>query len=447
MQGLTVQDTTQSPDQPALPSGNRALARSIRYPRNSAALPLVCSLAFMALQGCVSLLPRSPATPGDADTAGAMPMTVRTLNSDHRYSELSSGEIAGRVRTMAENGPINILALSGGGAGGAFGAGAMVGLTLSGERPQFAVVTGVSAGALIAPYAFLGPAWDRQLTQIYTGGTGEHVLRSRGLGALFGSSMYRGTPLKELVDRYATDSLIEAIAVEARKGRLLLVATTDVNTGEPVVWDLGAIAMHGGEEARTLFRDVLVASASVPGMFPPVVIRVPENGGLHDETHVDGGVTLPFFIAPSPVDMAKASGDRTHDARLYVLIDGQLVEHPRATRLRTTAIVSRSVSAGLNTMMRTTLELTADDAGQRGIQVDYSAIPVSYPYRGAFDFSADTVRPLFQYAYDCARNGRLWTAFRPADDGTAFIPAASAGTAMSCPADDVFIERFAERLR
>jgi hypothetical protein len=205
------------------------------------------------------------------------------------------------------------------------------------------------------------------------------------------------------------------------------------------VWDLGAIAMHGGTQARTLFRDVLVASASVPGIFPPVVIR--------NETHVDGGVTLPFFVAPSPVDMAKDSADPTHGGRLYVLIDGQLSEHPRATRLRTTAILSRSVAAGLNTMMRTTLELTADDASRRGMQLDYSAIPVSYPYHGAFDFSAETVRPLFQYASDCARNGRLWTAFRPAGDGTAASRAAPAGSALSCPADDVFIERFAERLR
>lgn len=423
MQGSTLQDTTQY----------------------SGVLALVCSLVFMALQGCVSLPQRTGTAPGDAgmagdsETAGAMPMTVRTLNADHRYSEVSFGEVAARLQALNENGPVNILALSGGGAGGAFGAGAMVGLTLSGRRPQFTVVTGVSAGALIAPYAFLGPAWDRQLTQIYTGGSGEHVLRSRGLGVLFGSSMYRGTPLKALVDRYADDSLIEAVAAEARKCRLLLVATTDVNTGEPVVWDLGAIAMHGGAQARTLFRDVLVASASVPGMFPPVVIR--------NETHVDGGVTLPFLVAPSPADMARQPADSVQGARLYVLIDGQLGEHPRATRLRTTAIVSRSVAAGLNTMMRTALELTADDASQRGIRLDYSAIPVSYPYRGAFDFSAESVRPLFQYASDCARNGRLWTAFRPADDGTAASPAAPTVSAVSCPADDVFIERFAERLR
>lgn len=433
-----MQDTTQQ----------RAGARRgslIRKLRSAPILLLIGALAILDLQGCVSLVSRNSAplnlAPlGYSAPPGGLPMSIRTLGADQRYSQVSSRELASRLRARAEGEPINVLALSGGGAGGAFGAGAIVGLTLSGRRPQFAVVTGVSAGALIAPYAFLGAEWDHQLMQIYTGGSGQHVLRSRGLGAIFGSSMYRGTPLKKLVDRYATDELIQAVAREAAGGRLLLVATTDVDTGEPVIWDLGAIAMHGGSHARTLFRDVLVASASVPGMFPPVVIRVQEGSGQHSETHVDGGVTLPFFIAPSPTDMPRESSAGPGGIDLYVLVDGQLGEHPRATPLRTTSILSRSVAAGLNGMLRTTLELTAATAQQRGISLDYSAIPVSYPYRGAFDFSAGTMRPLFQYAYECARTGRLWTTFRPAAEG-----AASAAPASACPADDSFIERFAER--
>jgi hypothetical protein len=416
--------------------------------RVSPVLVLICSLAVIALQGCVSLSSRNSPPLGYTAIAGDLPMSIRTLGADQRYSQQSSGDLASRIQGQSPAEPINILALSGGGAGGAFGAGAIVGLTQSGKRPEFAVVTGVSAGALIAPYAFLGPAWDHQLMEIYTRGTGgEHVLQSRGLGALFGSSMYSGTPLKELVDRYATDALIEAIAVEASKGRLLLVATTDVNTGEPVVWDLGAIAMHGGSHARTLFRDVLVASASVPGLFPPIIIRIPDDRGQRNETHVDGGVTLPFFILPSPVDMPGESMDHARSAKLYVLIDGQLGEQPRATRLRTTTIMSRSVAAGLNRMMRTTLELTASTAEQRGIALDYSAIPVSYPYHGALDFSAATVRPLFQYAYECARTGRLWTAFRPAAGHGVVAQAGLGGPASPCPADDAFIERFAGRQR
>jgi predicted acylesterase/phospholipase RssA len=402
-------------------------------------------LIAAALQGCVSLNSHSSAPLAYSDPTGGLPMSIRTLGADHRFTQLTSREIASRLEAHAPGGPIDVLALSGGGAGGAFGAGAIVGLTLSGARPQFEVVTGVSAGALIAPYAFLGAEWDHRLMEIYTSGSGEHVLQSRGLAALFGSSMYRGTPLRELVDRYATDALIRAIAGEAAKGRLLLVATTDVNTGEPVVWDLGAIAMHGGSDASALFRDVLVASASVPGMFPPIILRIPEDGGQHTETHVDGGVTLPFFIAPSPADMTAGSIGSGRGVKLYVLIDGQLGETPRATRLRATSIVSRSVAAGLNGMLRTTLELTAANAGQRGIALDYAAIPVSYPYRGAFDFSAATMKPLFQYAYECARAGRLWTTFASGAGDAQVRRVKLGGQDSACPADDAFIARFAGR--
>jgi hypothetical protein len=435
-----MQDTSRS-------SAISESARALRLHRVSRALLFICSLAVFALQGCISLSSRNSPPLGYTAMAGDLPMSIRTLGADRRYSQQSSGDVANRIQAQGSREPINILALSGGGAGGAFGAGAIVGLTESGKRPEFAVVTGVSAGALIAPYAFLGPAWDRQLMEIYTSGTGEHVLHSRGLGAIFGSSMYSGTPLKELVDRYATDELIEAIALEAGKGRLLLVATTDVNTAEPVVWDLGSIAMHGGRSARTLFRDVLVASASVPGLFPPIIIRIPDDDGQRNETHVDGGVTLPFFILPSPVDMPGESMDQARGAKLYVLIDGQLGEQPRATRMRATTIMSRSVAASLNRMLRTTLELTAATAEQRGIALDYSAIPISYPYHGAFDFSTATVRPLFRYAYECARAGRLWTAFRPADGHPAVAHVGSDAAALPCPADDAFIERFAGRRR
>ncbi len=270
------------------------------------------SIGLLTLQGCAQTAIREP-TSSQAEA----PNAIRTLGPDQRFSTLSSQSVAGRVRAQRAGQPVNILALSGGGADGAFGAGALVGLTRSASRPQFSVVTGVSAGALIAPYAFLGPDWDDELVEVYTSGRAEHLLKSRGLGALFGSSLYSGTPLKELVDRYATDALIQAVAHEASTGRLLLVATTDVSTGEPVIWDLGSIAMNGGAGARALFRDVLVASASVPGLFPPVVIRVQEQQALYDEVHVDGTTTVPFFVPLAFVEPARnANGRRT--VRLFM---------------------------------------------------------------------------------------------------------------------------------
>lgn len=354
-------------------------------------------------------------------------MTIRTLGMNRRYSQLSSPAVAEQLRTMHGQEPLNILALSGGGAAGAFGAGAVAGLTHSGARPEFRVVTGVSVGALIAPYAFLGSTWDARLLDAFTSDAGQHLLQPRGLAVLFGSSLYSGTPLKHLIDAHVSDTMIEAVAREADRGRLLLVATTDVATGEPVVWDMGAIAKYGGPTARILFRDVLLASASVPGMFPPVVIRVQEDGVPRDEVHVDGGTTLPFFV-PGAFVQPRAS--------VYVVVDGTLTDMTETTRLTARAILARSIRSGLNQLMLTTLELTAATAQLQGATLHYAAVPTTYPHVDFFDFRARITRPPLRYAYACAQAGRLWTAMRRADVGGDTAAAIMQTQSVPCPADD-----------
>jgi len=401
---------------------------------------LLLSVGLLTLQGCAQTAIREPtSSPGDA------PNAIRVLGADQRFSTVPSQSVARRIRAQSAGQPVNILALSGGGADGAFGAGALVGLTRSALRPKFSVVTGVSAGALIAPYAFLGPDWDDQLAEIYTSGHAEHLLQSRGLGVLFGSSVYSGTPLVQLVDRYATDALIQAVAREASTGRLLLVATTDVSTGEPVIWDLGSIAMNGGVGARALFRDVLVASASVPGLFPPVVIRVQEQQALYDEVHVDGAVSAPFFVPLAFVEPTRDASAPSQGAAVYVIVDGRLSEQSAPIRLRARSILSRSVSTGLNHMLRTTLELTATDAELEGAQFKFAAIPVAYPQLNSFDFSTPTMRSLFQYGYKCAQAGRLWTSSRAVAREDAIRDDTGTGQPNQCPADDEFIGRLAVR--
>jgi predicted acylesterase/phospholipase RssA len=397
------------------------------------------SAALLMLQACAQAPAREAAS-----FQGETPNSIRTLGPDQRFSTLPSQSVARRVRDQRAGQPVNILALSGGGADGAFGAGALVGLTQSASRPQFSVVTGVSTGALIAPYAFLGSDWDDQLVEVYTSGRAEHLLHSRGLAALFGSSMYSGTPLRELVDRYATDALIQAVAREASTGRLLLVATTDVSTGEPVIWDLGSIAMNGGTNARALFRDILVASASVPGLFPPVLIRVQEQQVLYEELHVDGAIAVPFFVPQGFVEPAHGASDPSHGTAVYVIVDAQLSEQPAPIRLRTRSILSRSVSAGLNHMMRTTLELTATDAQLEGAKFQFTAIPLAYPHLNSFDFGRPTMQSLFRYGYRCAQAGRLWTS-SPGSARGAVADNTGAGQPAQCPTDDEFIGRLAVR--
>jgi hypothetical protein len=235
--------------------------------------------------------------------------------------------------------------------------------------------------------------------------------------------------------------MIEAIAIESRKGRLLLVATTDFASGEPVIWDLTSIAAHGGLEARALFRSILLASASVPGMFPPVTIKFRANGQPHVETHVDGGVTMPFFIAPAPQDLPGPALGGLPPATVHVIIDDRLRDPPRVTRANALSIFGRSVSAGLSRMRRTALESIKLATSERGFSFAYAAVPVSYPLHGGFDFDPQAQRSLFEYASTCAAAGRLWMSGKDNLDFPARQRELRPPT--ECPADDSFLRRFA----
>lgn len=396
------------------------------------------AVALATLTDCASMGPPLPAATPEEVASQELRLGVRTLAPDGRFEVLPSSVVAGRLEARLANHRLSILALSGGGAAGAFGAGALVGMARSGTRHEFSVVTGVSAGALVAPFAFLGPAWDAEMTAIYAGGATRGLMRRRVLGAVFGSSVYSGVPLRRLIDRYADDDMIAAVAAEAARGRLLLVATTDFATGEPVIWDLGSVALYGASDAKRLFRSILLASASAPGVFPPVVIRFRANGGEREETHVDGGVTVPFFLAPAPRDLS-AFGAGT-PALVCIIIAGRLRDYPHAANANAISIFSRSVSAGLSRMTRTTLEWTVDATSERGISLEYAALPASYPLHGPFNFAPDEQRALFDYGARCAQAGRLWIrATQNSSAETAGQP--EAPDAVLCPAADRSIER------
>jgi len=367
---------------------------------------------------------------------------VRTLGAGGEFELVSSVEVARRLQAARGDRPLSILALSSGGASGAFGAGALAGLTTSGTRPEFTVVTGVSSGALVAPFAFLGPSWDDKMTEIFTTGETDGLLQSRGLGAVFGSSVYSGEPLRRLIERYADDAMIAAIAAEAARGRLLLVATTDFNSGESVIWDLGSIALHGDKHAKPMIQTLLLASASVPGMLPPVTVTVRSQGKMRAETHVDGGVTMPFFIVPAPQDLPQEAAGAPQSTMVRVIIDGPLRNLPRRTHANAFSIFSRSLSAGLSHITRAQLESTVDAVRQRGISLEYAAIPASYPLRGAFDFGPDAQRSLFEFAASCAAADRFWIPAH-AGSGERASERPPASGSPTCPADDSFIGHLA----
>lgn len=399
---------------------------------------LTLPLALFLLVGCVTT-PRHAAPPVliDAAVPDGLATNVRLLSIDRQHFLQQAPVLLKDIRRAAD-GSLDILALSGGGAGGAFGAGALVGLTRAHARPTFELVTGVSAGALISPFAFLGPDWDAQLTEAFTGPAGARLQRSPAMTVasrlLFPQGFGRHDPLVALVDRYVSDAVIAAVAGEWRKGRRLIVATTDLDKQETVLWDMGAIAAQAGAPARKLFRDVLVASASVPGVFPPVLVPVHEGGRHYEEMHVDGGVTTPLFAVPLIAQILPADLTLLHGARLYVVVNGQLATTPTSTRLSTPAILARSFSAQTTYKTRETLALMFGLTARYGMGLQLTDIPVDYPFGSFIDFRPQHLRALFDYAAACAAQGRLWMTPAQSLHRNLESPRAATGAPVACPA-------------
>lgn len=372
---------------------------------------LILAACLCLLSACA--LPRRAASPvlfGAASPAG-FPPDIRFYAADwHALPSRVSQELT-VLRRASPDGRINVLALSGGGAVGAFGAGALLGWSQRGGRPDFQIVTGVSTGALIAPFAFLGSRWDPQLADAFSGNRGRGLLHQHWVRRLLSPGHYQAAPLADLVDHYVTFQMLHAVARQAARGRLLEVATTDLDKGETVIWNMGAIAARGDESARELFRDVLVASASVPGVFPPVLLHVREGGVTYDEMHVDGAASAPFIVAPEILFFSSLPMANLRGGRIYVLVNGKLASEPSSTPFRTVSVLSRSFATALRHMTRMQLASTAQFAQAHGMGLELTAIPIDYPPVSALDFSPTAMGSLFNYGRQCAREGRLWATF------------------------------------
>jgi hypothetical protein len=367
-------------------------------------------LSGLLLSACAGVPRRgAPVGPVASAIVPGFPADIRWIASTRHDVELRSPVMLRQVQRAADGGAVNVLVLSGGGAGGAFGAGALVGLSRRGTRPDFQIVTGVSAGALIAPLAFLGQDWDLQLAEAFSGAPTQHLMHARWLGALFGDSVYRGEPLAQLVDRYVTDDLLRAIARESQRGRLLVVATTDLDSEQTVFWNLGLIAEQGGAKAKRLFRDVLIASASIPGVFPPVMIHVEQGGKTYEEMHVDGSAMASLFFIPDIAAILPNPFEPLRDGHLYVLINGPLRTAEATTRDQTLSILKRSAVAALQGGTRAAIEIAYSVAQRHQMSIAVTDIPDVYPFGGALEFDMSKMRALFDYGEHCALVGELWS--------------------------------------
>lgn len=370
-------------------------------------------LGVVMLGGCVTM-PRRPPPPALINSAAPAGFNdgVRLLSVNRRrYMQQLPGWMAD-LKRAARGKPINILVLSGGGSYGAFGAGALVGLSQVHARPQFDLVTGVSAGALLAPFAFLGPDWDARLREVFTSGALESLQSSRELGALKLMLFPRGIgdrdSLAALVDRFISNAMIDAVARQAETGRQLWVATTDLDDQETMLWNMGAIAERGSRAADRLFRKILVASASIPGMFPPVLIPVTQDGRTYDEMQVDGSITTPLFIAPV-IALTTPAESGLSGAHVYVIVNGRMGRAPSETPVNTMRILADSFSAQLIYNTREAFNGVMALAQRDQMQMVFTSIPSSYPAGSFLNFHRKHLLQLFDYGEACARHGMLWT--------------------------------------
>jgi hypothetical protein len=308
------------------------------------------------------------------------------------------------------------LAISGGGANGAFSAGFLLGWTESGSRPEFSMVTGVSTGALISPFAFLGSDYDATLKEIYTGISTKDILTKRNLLVGLNSDALADTdPLLRLIQKYVTPEVREALATEFRRGRQLNVGTTNLDAGRPVIWNLTRIAASEDPNALELIHKVLLASASIPVAFPPVLIDVEANGQRYDEIHVDGGGASQIFLYPIGIDWRRVE-ERLNvqgTPKVYLLRNARLgpawqTIEPKVTKIAGRTIGSLIRTQGIGDMYRVYIAAKRD-----GMDYHLAYIPDDFKEEPKEAFDQEYMTKLYDLGYRQAKGGGIWKKFPP----------------------------------
>jgi hypothetical protein len=301
------------------------------------------------------------------------------------------------------------LILSSGGSAGAYGAGILYGLSEAGKRPDFSVVTGVSIGAVMAPYAFLGRKYDNELRDSFLNLTSAEVFED----AQRPDSLVDTWPLKDLLAKRVTPQVLEDIAAEHRKGRRLFVVTSDLDAERAVIWNMGAIAAHGGEPGLKLFRQVLLAASAIPGVFPPVLIETEAKGRKFQEMHADGGVFGPFYVGP-PSWLTEDAGEQPPVSQFYVIVHSKLTPEFDVTGMEKIFILGRTISAAVKAGAQAEIALLSNAAKRDGIELNVAYIDSSFTVPAQTAFDPKQMKALFDLGVEQAKNG---TAFRTQNKG------------------------------
>jgi predicted acylesterase/phospholipase RssA len=380
---------------------------------------------LLLMPGCATPT-RLPAVPPESTSKAeipGMPDVRHVAGGDMtEFSKVAVDSLRKEQEYLAKQGrkgplpPAFYVAISGGGDNGAYTAGLLNGWTAAGTRPEFKVVTGISTGALIAPFAFLGPKYDALLKQVYTTISPKDVLVPRSIvSGVLGDAMADNTPLWNLTRQSVNADLLKKIAAEYAKGRLLLIATADLDARRAIIWDMGRIASYASPQALDLFVSVMMASASLPVAFPPVLIDVQADGQHYQEMHVDGGVMSQVFAYPAAIHIKKLAAEVgiSRERRLYVIRNARLDPDWTQVERQTLSIAGRSVasliySQGVGDLYRIYATTQRD-----GVDFNLTFIPPTFNAPHKEEFDNEYMRKLYDVGYDFAAKGTPWVKVPP----------------------------------
>lgn len=391
-------------------------------------LPVVATLILLALTACTGNR-LAPAPPPEKYEL-AVPVGFQ---ESHRFfgdgsPEDSDEQIAlireqtyARVRRdgkVPNGGAVDILALSGGGSDGAYGAGLLNGWSRRGGRPEFQLITGISTGALIAPLAFLGSSRDCDLRDLYTTLSTDDLVIAELFGALTGDSLglSGSAALAERIEEVLGEDTLDAIAAEHRKGRRLWIGTTNLDAQRPIIWDIGSIAASGNPRRTELIRDVLLASSSIPGVFPPVQIEVEVDGERYAEMHMDGGVTRQIFFLPVQLKLSGplVRGNRVlKPGTIYALRNTKLDPDYDEVKPRVVEIASRAVSTLIKAAGVADILVMENQALQNGFGFRVTSVPKTFDMAENEFFDPVYMRGLFDTGFELASEGDPWNEIVP----------------------------------
>jgi len=379
----------------------------------------VLAIVLLQAAGC-SRPERLPAVPQSLQTEAEVPGLPGVRYRAGHLDELTRDAIASFDRERAalaaqgHQGPLPpavFVAISGGGDKGAFGAGLLNGWSAAGDRPVFKLVTGISTGGLIAPFAFLGSAYDAQLKALYTGISPKDILIKRSvLAAVTSDAMADNRPLWNQLEKHVNREMLDAIAAESQKGRMLLIGTSDLDARQGVIWNMTKIAESRDPGALDLFRKIMIASAAIPGAFPPSMIQVEAGGKRYEEMHVDGGTSAQVFAYPPSLNLGALSREHeiVRERRLYVIRNSRLDPDWADVERRVLSIAGRAISSLIHTQGIGDLYRIYATAKRDGVDFNLASIPSTFNVVHTEDFETTYMQALFDEAYTTASRGYPW---------------------------------------